>query len=104
MLKRFYTAIVRRRRLVLVVFALAAVLSVFASRAVQVDYDINDYLPPDSPSTTAIEVMNSAFTGGIPNMRVMVRDVTVPEALAYKEQIAAIEARRADIDSMGDLA
>ena len=81
MMKRFYTAIVRRRRLVLAVFALAAVLSMAATRAVQVDYDINDYLPPESPSTTAIEVMNGAFTGGIPNMRVMVRDVTVPQAL-----------------------
>ena len=43
MLKRFYTAIVHRRRAVLAAFVLAAVLSVFASRAVQVDYDINDY-------------------------------------------------------------
>ena len=62
MMKRFYTAIVRRRRLVLAVFALAAVLSVFAVRQVKVDYDINDYLPPESPSTTAIEAMNGAFT------------------------------------------
>ena len=91
MLKRFYTAVVHRRRAVLAAFVLAAVLSVFASRAVQVDYDINDYLPPESPSTTAIEVMNGAFTGGIPNMRVMVRDVTVPQALEYKEKLAAID-------------
>ena len=92
-MKRFYTAIVRRRRLVLAVFALAAVLSMAATSRVQVDYDINDYLPPESPSTTAIEVMNGAFTGGIPNMRVMVRDVTVPQALEYKEKLAAIVAK-----------
>ena len=91
MMKRFYTAIVRRRRLVLAVFALAAVLSMAATSRVQVDYDINDYLPPESPSTTAIKVMNGAFTGGIPNMRVMVRDVTVPQALEYKEKLAAID-------------
>ena len=91
MLKRFYTTIVRKRRLVLAVFALAVILSAFASRAVQVDYDMNDYLPPDSPSTIALETMNGAFTGGIPNVRVMVRDVTVPEALDYKEQLAAID-------------
>ena len=91
LMKRFYTAIVRRRRLVLAVFALAAVLSMAATSRVQVDYDINDYLPPESPSTTAIEVMNGAFTGGIPNMRVMVRDVTVPQALEYKEKLAAID-------------
>ena len=40
-MKRFYTAIVRRRRLVLAVFALAAVLSVAAISRVQVDYDID---------------------------------------------------------------
>ena len=91
MLKRFYTTIVRKRRLVLAVFALAVILSAFASRAVQVDYDMNDYLPPDSPSTIALETMNGAFTGGIPNVRVMVRDVTVPEARDYKEQLAAID-------------
>ena len=89
--KRFYTAIVHRRRAVLAAFVLAAVLSVFASRAVQVDYDINDYLPPDSPSTIALEQMNSAFTGGIPNMRVMVRTSRCPEALDYKEKLAAID-------------
>ena len=91
MLKRFYTTIVRKRRLVLAVFALAVILSAFASRAVQVDYDMNDYLPPDSPSTIALETMNGAFTGGIPNVRVMVRNVTVPEALDYKKQLAAID-------------
>ena len=41
MLKRFYTAVVHRRRAVLAAFMLAAVLSVFASRAVQVDYDLS---------------------------------------------------------------
>ncbi|PDX74006.1 hypothetical protein CGS56_16300, partial [Faecalibacterium prausnitzii] len=68
-MKRFYTAIVRRRRLVLAVFALAAVLSVFAVRQVKVDYDINDYLPPESPSTTAIEVGVA-----VPNASVMVSE------------------------------
>ena len=91
MLKRFYAAIAHRRRLVLVVFALLAVLSAAAAGQVQVDYDINDYLPPDCPSTTALEVMDQAFAGGIPNLRVMVREVTVPQALAYKAQLAAID-------------
>ena len=91
MMKRFYTAVVRRRKAVLAVFALLAALCILAAGQVRVDYDINDYLPPDSPSTTAIGVMNEAFTGGIPNVRVMVRDVTVPKALEYKQQLAAID-------------
>lgn len=91
MLKRFFTAVVRRRRLVLAVFALLAVVSAFAKFRVAVDYDINDYLPPETPSTVALEVMNEAFAGGIPGVRVMFRDVTVPEALERKAQLAAVE-------------
>lgn len=91
MLERFYQSIVRRRKWVLAAFALAAVLSAWASTQVQVDYNINDYLPPTSPSTVAIEVMSDSFAGGIPNVRVMVRGVSVPQALEYKAQLAAVD-------------
>ena len=89
--KGFFAAVVRRRRRVLAVYAAATVLCALLSLFVSVNYDINDYLPPASPSTVAIEVMEDAFGGGIPNVRAMVRDVTIPEALAYKQQIARIE-------------
>ena len=89
--KGFFAAVVRRRRRVLAIYAAATVLCALLSLFVSVNYDINDYLPPASPSTVAIEVMEDAFGGGIPNVRAMVRDVTVPEALAYKQQIERIE-------------
>ena len=89
--KGFFAAVVRRRRRVLALYAAAAVLCALLSLPVSVNYDINDYLPPDAPSTIAIDVMEEAFGGGIPNVRAMVRDVTVPEALAYKQQIARVE-------------
>lgn len=91
MLERFYQSIVRRRKWVLAAFALAAVLSAWASTQVKVDYNINDYLPPTSPSTVAIEVMSDSFAGGIPNVRVMVRGVSVPQALEYKAKLAAVD-------------
>ena len=89
--KGFFAAVVRRRRRVLALYAAAAVLCALLSLLVSVNYDINDYLPPDAPSTVAIDVMEEAFGGGIPNVRAMVQDVTVPEALAYKQQIARVE-------------
>ena len=89
--KRFFAAVVRRRRPVLAGYAAAAVLCALLSLLVSVNYDINDYLPPDAPSTTAIHVMEDAFSGGIPNVRAMARDVTVPEALALKQQIARVD-------------
>ena len=89
--KGFFAAVVRRRRRVLALYVAAAVLCALLSLLVSVNYDINDYLPPDAPSTVAIDVMEEAFGGGIPNVRAMARDVTVPEALAYKQQIARVE-------------
>ena len=89
--KGFFTAVLRHRRRVLAGYAVAAVLCAVLSLLVSVNYDINDYLPPESPSTIAIDVMEEAFGGGIPNVRAMVRDVTVPEALAFKQQIGRIE-------------
>ena len=89
--KGFFAAVVRRRRRVLAGYAVAAVLCALLSLLVSVNYDINDYLPPDAPSTTAIHVMEDAFSGGIPNVRAMARDVTVPEALALKQQIARVD-------------
>lgn len=58
---------------------------------VSVNYDINDYLPADSHSTVSLDVMQDEFDGGIPNARVMIRDVTIPEALSYKETIEQID-------------
>ena len=89
--KGFFAAVVRRRRRVLALYAAAAVLCALLSLLVSVNYDINDYLPPDAPSTVAIDVMEEAFGGGIPNVRAMARDVTVPEALALKQQIARVD-------------
>ena len=89
--KGFFAAVVRRRKRVLACYAAAAALCAALTLLVRVNYDINDYLPPASPSTVAIDVMEEAFAGGIPNVRAMAPDVTIPEALAYKAQIARVE-------------
>ncbi len=89
-MRRFYGGVVRFRALVLILFALASLVCLGLKRLVFVNYDVNDYLPPDSPSTVSIDVMAEEFPGGIPNARVMVRDVTVPQALAYKARLAQV--------------
>lgn len=75
------------RKVIIAVFSVLFVISVFCSRLVAVNYDITDYLPSDTASTISLGTMQKEFDGGIPNARVMIRDVTVPEALEYKEKI-----------------
>lgn len=52
---------------------------------------MNSYLPEDSKSTIALNIMEEEFEGGIPNARVMVRDVSVGEALDYKEKLESVD-------------
>ncbi|MDO5377210.1 MAG: MMPL family transporter [Clostridia bacterium] len=90
-MRTFYRFIVYHPKLILVFFALLAALSAVCFPMVGVNYDMNDYLPEDSPSTVAIDVMSEEFDGGIPNARVMLRGVSIAEALRYKDMLAAVE-------------
>ena len=58
---------------------------------IAVNYDMSDYLPPDTPSTRALDVMEEEFTGGVPNARVTIKDVTIPEALDFKRALEAVD-------------
>ncbi|WP_373367170.1 efflux RND transporter permease subunit [Alkalicoccobacillus gibsonii] len=49
-----------------------------------------DYLPEDAPSSVGLEEMQREFTSSIPNTNVLIRDVTVQEAIDYKEQLSEI--------------
>lgn len=90
-MRKFYTWIVNHSKLVLAVFTAVFIITAFCKPLVSVDYDMNDYLPEDSASTVALDLMDKEFDGGVPNARVMVEDVTIPEALEYKARIADVD-------------
>ena len=69
-----------------VIFAVLLAFSAVCKQIVGVNYDMNDYLPEDSKSTVALEVMEREFDGGIPNARVMLKNVSVPRALEFREK------------------
>ncbi len=87
----FYTKLVNRRKPILCLFAVGIVVAMICMSMVSVNYDIKDYLPENTKSTISLEIMEKEFSGGIPNTRLMIRNVTVPEALDYKAQLKAIE-------------
>lgn len=90
-MRKFYNWIVNHTKLIIIIFAIAFVIGLICKPMVAVDYDMNDYLPEDSPSTVALDMMDSEFDGGVPNARVMVENVSIPEALDYKEQIKNVD-------------
>ncbi|MCV9885857.1 efflux RND transporter permease subunit [Metabacillus halosaccharovorans] len=62
-----------------------------ATLTVSVNYDMTDYLPEDAQSTKAMNIMEQEFEGSVPSNRVMINDVTIQEALAFKKELAAID-------------
>ncbi len=90
-MKKFYRHIVNHQKLIITIFMILFVVCAISKQFVSVNYDMNDYLPPDSASTVALEVMENEYDGGIPNARVMISDVSIPEALEYKEKLESID-------------
>lgn len=90
-MQKFYRKIIQYPKLIVSVFLIISIVCAILKPLVSVNYDMNDYLPEDSKSTISLDIMNKEFNGGIPNARVMLKNVTIPQALDYKEKISKVE-------------
>ncbi len=89
-MEKFSQLITTHKGIVLAIFLVLAAVSTLLIGFVSVNYNMVDYLPKDAQSTTAITIIEKEFGEVTPNARVMITNVTVPEALAYKEKLSAI--------------
>ncbi len=83
--------IIRHRKAVLILFIAIAAVCALLSPGVGVNYNISDYLPESAQSTQALAVLGDEFKDTVPNARVMLRDVSLQEALNYKEKLENID-------------
>ncbi len=82
--------ITEHSRLIVSVFAAAAVVSAVMFFGVKVNYDMTAYLPEDAESTVALRLMQEEFSASVPNARVMVTNLTVAQAQALKEKLEVV--------------
>lgn len=90
-MNKIFDYTVNHRKLIIIVYLLAFVLCLISKHFVAVNYDMNDYLPKDSASTKAIDLMSKEYGGGIPNARVMIHDVSIAQALEYKHKLSSVD-------------
>lgn len=90
-MRKVYSRIVNNPKKILVFFLILAICGAVLQNLVEVNYDMVDYLPEDTDSTVSIDLMHKEFDGGIPNARVMIKDVTIAQALEYKEKLKGCE-------------
>lgn len=79
------------KKTVVAAFLAAAAVCMLLSAQVKVNYNIIDYLPDEAPSTTALNVMESEYAKGTPNVRLMLKNVSVNDVLAIKDKIKEID-------------
>lgn len=90
-MRKFYHYIIKLRIPIMAAFLIMAAFAFILKGQVKIDYDMNDYLPENSAGSIALDTMEREFTGGIPNARVLIKNVSIKEALNYKEKLTEIE-------------
>ena len=87
----FARFIINNPKKIIALFILVSVIAAFVSLYVDINYNLADYLPQKAISTKGIKIMNDEFAKAIPNVFVMVRDISVTEALSLKKQLSQAE-------------
>lgn len=90
-MERLFHGILNHKKTVAVIFAFCAAAGAVLSLGVKVNYTFADYLPEDTPSTIALDTMNEEFGSGAPNARLVIDDISIPEALDMKKTIGDLE-------------
>jgi len=87
----FPQLIVKHRKKVIVIVLLIAVICAILFPLVGINYKVVDYLPQDYSSSKSLDLLKEQYPGGIPNARIMVYNVTIPEALIIKEYLKEVD-------------
>ncbi len=90
-MKKLFEQILKHKATVILLFAVACIISAILSTKVKVNYNLVDYLPDDAPSTKALDLMQEEYGGGVPNARMMVEDISIPEAVELKGKLEQVE-------------
>lgn len=103
-MNRIADAIVRRRKLIFWLFVLMTALSACFIPEVGINYNLAKYLPSEMKTSQALDIMEKEFSlSG--TARVMVENVSIPEAAAMKQRLAQVEGVKSVIwlDDVADI-
>lgn len=90
-MKKLSKAVLKNKIIIIGIFLIATVISMFLFKGVKINYNLSDYLPKDSESVIAIEEMSKYYSSTVPNVKLMIPKVSIEEALSYKAAIAKVK-------------
>lgn len=83
--------IVKHYKFLFITFIILSILSIISSFGVNISYSMQDYMPEDSISMQNIRKMNQEFDEPVPNLRIAIKGVTIPEVMEYKERLSNLD-------------
>jgi len=89
--ERIIKFVLNNKKKILFLFSCIFIVSIFLMTKVNVNYNIMDYLPEDTESSVAIDVMEEEYNTNINIIRVMLKDITIAETLEYKQKLSQID-------------
>lgn len=78
---------IKHPKTISIIYAVLIVISIISYPKIEVNYNINDYLPKNSDSTVSLDKMKEEYDELIPNLRVMLENVTINETLDMIKKI-----------------
>ena len=81
----------RHKKSIIITFVAVSLVGVLLFLLTPVNYNMMDYLPEDANSTKALNLMQKEFDQPLPNLNVMVENVSLTQALDIKERIAGAD-------------
>lgn len=90
-MNRLSDFIIKYRKKIILCTGLLTVLGTVLFFCTPINFNMMDYLPAEANSTVALVKMQEEFDQPIPNLNVMVENVTLPEALVLKQKLIAAD-------------
>ncbi len=90
-MKTLSQRILKNKGIIIIVFTLITVINFFLIDKVGINYNLADYLPEDVESLVAVKKVIEAYGLENPDLKLVIPDITMEEALFYKQEVRAIK-------------
>lgn len=86
-MEKFFRGVLKHRRIVITVFLIVTAICLTLIPQVKIDADMSDYLPASAPSSQDLQLMKDVYGNDIPDARIYVTGISLPDANNFKNQL-----------------
>lgn len=90
-MKKLSQQILKFKNLIIILFTAITILNLFLIDKVTTNYDLSDYLPEEVESLTAAKEVIKAYGDENPDIKLVIPEVSMEEAMFYKQEIINVE-------------